>query len=423
MRARRAVRIASASRVRRDWTRTARRIRSSRRSVPKRTTCASMSTRRRTARPSPICRRTSSRCSKTASRRRSTRSSTCWWPAAAGAAPRAEQPWPSRARCCENPRARVFVRVPRLLPRRRRRLACNMRDSPGRRARPFLGPDDLVAVMTPDMSARDLSFAREDDDDCAACSSSTGSGASAAAVLEPDPEDERYRACYPVPAPDKRIAEEMIERRREKRTLDALQDVVRYLRGAREERKAVLVDLRRMAAASGPTSALRATRRTTARRPGSRSGSIRGRVGSRPTTRRGCPDRPIRARMRSRSYGPRPDRQRPAVPRHHGRSEPRQRVVLPDRSARPRRLRRADHELGASGAPPPAAAERRPGAPDRAPRVAARAGGRHRRDGHRRDQRPRRRVQADRRRSVVVLPARLLLDRRIDGRFHSIRVG
>ena len=65
-------------------------------------------------------------------------------------------------------------------------------------------------------------------------------------VLEPDPEDERYRACYPVPPrPDKSdppagVAQEMIERRHEKRTLDALQDAVRYLHGAREERKAVL---------------------------------------------------------------------------------------------------------------------------------------------------------------------------------------
>src|SRR5262249_21473628 len=36
------------------------------------------------------------------------------------------------------------------------------------------------------------------------------------------------------------IAAELIDRRHEKRTLDAVQDLVRYLRGVREERKAIL---------------------------------------------------------------------------------------------------------------------------------------------------------------------------------------
>ena len=41
-------------------------------------------------------------------------------------------------------------------------------------------------------------------------------------------------------ADDRGIADKMIERRREKITLDALTDLVRYLRGVREERKAVI---------------------------------------------------------------------------------------------------------------------------------------------------------------------------------------
>jgi VWFA-related protein len=67
-----------------------------------------------------------------------------------------------------------------------------------------------------------------------------------------DPEDQEYGICYPNEvkpppgsnAPDctdqNGIAAEMIDRRHEKRALDALQDLVRYLRGVREERKAIL---------------------------------------------------------------------------------------------------------------------------------------------------------------------------------------
>ena len=56
--------------------------------------------------------------------------------------------------------------------------------------------------------------------------------------------------CYPGSPPmmcpdgttvdDRGIADEMIERRKEKMTIDALHDLVAYLRGVREERKAVL---------------------------------------------------------------------------------------------------------------------------------------------------------------------------------------
>ena len=55
------------------------------------------------------------------------------------------------------------------------------------------------------------------------------------------------RYCYPgIPppawavAPDQGIAQEMILRRREKQTLDALEDLSIFLRGVREERKAVI---------------------------------------------------------------------------------------------------------------------------------------------------------------------------------------
>jgi VWFA-related protein len=97
----------------------------------------------------------------------------------------------------------------------------------------LIGPDDLVGVMTPDMSAADVTFARKT--------------MSIRSVLErswwgesdltspKDPVEQKYLQCY-----DEGVAREMIARRREKLTLDALEDLVRYLRVAREERKAIL---------------------------------------------------------------------------------------------------------------------------------------------------------------------------------------
>jgi VWFA-related protein len=114
-----------------------------------------------------------------------------------------------------------------------------------------IGQDDMVAVMTPEMSARDIVFARK---------TTTIDGfltrywhwGERNRMIPPDPEDEQYGICYPnetKPPPGSQgpdctdqngIAAEMIDRRHEKRALDALQDLVRYLRGVREERKAIL---------------------------------------------------------------------------------------------------------------------------------------------------------------------------------------
>jgi VWFA-related protein len=98
-----------------------------------------------------------------------------------------------------------------------------------------IGADDLVGVMTPEMSASDIAFARK---------TTTIEGmltrywhwGERDRVGPVDRRDREYEACY---GPG-RIATEMTERRREKLTLDALQDLVVFLRGVREERKAVL---------------------------------------------------------------------------------------------------------------------------------------------------------------------------------------
>ena len=50
-----------------------------------------------------------------------------------------------------------------------------------------------------------------------------------------DDKDRLYGTCYPMD-----IAQQLIDRRREKLSLDALQDLVVYLQGVRDERKAVI---------------------------------------------------------------------------------------------------------------------------------------------------------------------------------------
>ena len=109
----------------------------------------------------------------------------------------------------------------------------------------LIGQDDLVGVMTPEMPASAVTFARKTTtiDGFLTRHWTWGERDRAMPV---DPEDQAYGACYPnQPAGSEckdqnGIAAEMIDRRHEKLAVDAIQDLVRYLRGLREERKAVL---------------------------------------------------------------------------------------------------------------------------------------------------------------------------------------
>ena len=114
----------------------------------------------------------------------------------------------------------------------------------------LIGGDDVFAVMTPEMSAKDLVFARRTTtiENILARYWSWGERDRQSM----DPQELQYQYCYPGGLPiakcpndggtadDRGIADKMLERRREKMTLDALTDLVRYLRGVREERKAVI---------------------------------------------------------------------------------------------------------------------------------------------------------------------------------------
>ena len=105
-----------------------------------------------------------------------------------------------------------------------------------------LGPDDLVAVMTPEMSAADLAFGRKTTVISNIMQAQWDWGRRDRTVTV-DPKEQLYEFCYPAidarGARD-RTASEMKARRREKLTLDALEDLITVLTGLREERKAVL---------------------------------------------------------------------------------------------------------------------------------------------------------------------------------------
>ena len=106
----------------------------------------------------------------------------------------------------------------------------------------ILGPDDLYAVMTPDMSALDISFARRTDTIEGYLSKYWFWG-QRDRLFPTDPVEQSYLQCYPednVHPQNAGVAREMIQRRRERQVLGALQDLSVYLRGVREERKAVI---------------------------------------------------------------------------------------------------------------------------------------------------------------------------------------
>jgi VWFA-related protein len=106
-----------------------------------------------------------------------------------------------------------------------------------------LGPEDLIAVMTPEMPVVTVTFARR----TASIESlldRTWDWSRRGTLNQYDPIEEQYMRCYPLGLGEvgrmSGIAREMINRRRERITLEALKGLVVHLGGLREERKAVL---------------------------------------------------------------------------------------------------------------------------------------------------------------------------------------
>ncbi len=105
-----------------------------------------------------------------------------------------------------------------------------------------LGEDDLVALMTPEMSGSDIALGRKTKviQDIV----SNEWWGRRARIATKDPKELLYEECLgpirPVLTGD-RLLQEIIARRRETMTLDALEDLMLHLGGLRDERKAVVL--------------------------------------------------------------------------------------------------------------------------------------------------------------------------------------
>ena len=136
----------------------------------------------------------------------------------------------------KNPRARVFVLfldVPHVTIHG----AWNVREPLIRLIDRILAPEDLIGIMTPMMAATDIVFARKTDVVAGGLRDRWPWGERH--TLAMDDREHMYSACYPWPQTGDVVAE-MIARRRERTTLDSLNELVLWLRDQREERKAIL---------------------------------------------------------------------------------------------------------------------------------------------------------------------------------------
>lgn len=141
-------------------------------------------------------------------------------------------------RAAQDPRARVLVIFldPRFVALEgAMRIRRPMIDALNR----LVGADDLIAVMTPDMSPAGLTFTRRTEGIEQLLGTMWGEKGW---IGTKDPVEVQYESCYDrqsiIDGPW--MAREMIARRRELRTLDALEGLIVHLRGLREERKAVI---------------------------------------------------------------------------------------------------------------------------------------------------------------------------------------
>jgi len=102
-----------------------------------------------------------------------------------------------------------------------------------------IGEGDLIAVMTPTMRGKDVTFVPKSGSVRGVLEKYWPWGGADKVGAIKDPLDDLYRTCYP-PAKEGQVAVEMIDRSREKTTLGALERLAARLRGLREPRTAVL---------------------------------------------------------------------------------------------------------------------------------------------------------------------------------------
>lgn len=138
-------------------------------------------------------------------------------------------------RMASDPRARVFVIF---LDTYHTQVdgSANMRQPLMNFLNRVLGPDDMVAVMTPEMAATEITFARKTTVFSKMFDQNLFWGRRER-LVDDDEREQQYQLCYGIDSP---IYKEMKARRREKLTFDAIEDLMVHLAGVREERKAIL---------------------------------------------------------------------------------------------------------------------------------------------------------------------------------------
>jgi VWFA-related protein len=103
-----------------------------------------------------------------------------------------------------------------------------------------VGPDDLVGVMTPEMSARNMTFSPRTVPIADMMRANWAWGERGRRDAS-DPREQDLRTCYPDVGDSGGVAEAVIARRRERKTLQGLADLVQHLEELREERSFVLM--------------------------------------------------------------------------------------------------------------------------------------------------------------------------------------
>ena len=104
-----------------------------------------------------------------------------------------------------------------------------------------MGPDDLVGVMTPTMAPDQITFGRKTQVIADGLTKNWTWGRQG--QIDLDDQEKMYATCFPPQAGESypsALAEEMIQRRRERMALDSIRDLVRYMSNMREGRTAVI---------------------------------------------------------------------------------------------------------------------------------------------------------------------------------------
>lgn len=103
-----------------------------------------------------------------------------------------------------------------------------------------VGEDDLVGVMTPEISARNITFSPRTDSVSRLLRDNWTWGERQSAMAR-DPRDRDIEQCYPDTGPTEGLARPLLQRRQEGRVMKAIEDLIQHLEGLREERSFVLL--------------------------------------------------------------------------------------------------------------------------------------------------------------------------------------